>query len=220
MSSLSYCNAVRNAMEDEIDLDMLFHDDTEPSGSQDASHSDGPQLSRLSKHHDVIMRIEAVFETVADALLNERAHITISLTSVSSDTLQDPSVRPRKALFTFPGKTANDAWRFSVIIRLLEIIHESLSDHVILTKRHVSDLYYRDPALFGRQSTVDRYVDHIAAAFSLPRSCLNVTAGVKGLMAGAVVVHRRDGSKIDLTTVQSSILIPNMEEVLSVDLSR
>ncbi|KAH0386392.1 DNA topoisomerase IV, alpha subunit, partial [Aureobasidium melanogenum] len=219
-SLLSYCNAVMDAMEDEIDLDMLFHDGTEPSGSQDTSHSDGPQLSRSSKHHDVIMRIEAVFETVADALLNERAHVTISLTSVSSDTLQDPSVRPRKALFTFPGKTANDAWRFSVIIRLLEIIHESLSDRVILTKRHVSDLYYRDPALFGRQSTVDRYVDHIAAAFSLPRSCLNVTAGVKGLMAGAVVVHRRDGSKIDLTTVQSSILIPNMEEVLSVDLSR
>lgn len=39
-------------------------------------------------------------------------------------------------------------------------------------------------------------------------------------MAGAAVVHRRDGSKIDLNTVQSSILIPNMEEVLSVDLSR
>ncbi|KAH0352584.1 DNA topoisomerase IV, alpha subunit, partial [Aureobasidium melanogenum] len=207
------------AMEDEIDVVMLFHDGTEPSGSQDASHSDGPQLSRSSKH-DVIMRIEAVFEAVADALLNERADVTISLTSESSDTLQDQSARPRKAVFTFPGKTANDAWRFSVIIRLLEIIYESLSDDVILTKRHVSDLYYRDPALFGRQSTVDRYVDQIAAAFSLPRSCLNVTAGVKGLMAGAAVVHRRDGSKIDLTTVQSSILIPNMEEVLSVDLSR
>ncbi|KAG9692067.1 DNA topoisomerase IV, alpha subunit, partial [Aureobasidium melanogenum] len=194
-----------NAMEDEVDVDMLFHDGTEPSGSQDASHSDGPQLSRLSKHHDVIMRIEAVFETVADALLNERADVTISLTSESSDTLRGSSARPRKAVFTFPGKTVNDAWRFSVIVRILEIIHESLLDNVILTKRHVSNLYYRDPALFGRQSTVDRYVDQIAAAFSLPRSCLNVTAGVKGLMAGAAV---------------SSILIPNMEEVLSVDLSR
>jgi DNA topoisomerase VI subunit A len=42
-----------------------------------------------------------------------------------------------------------------------------------LTPDH-SDLYYRDPALFGRQSTVDRYVEQIAAAFSVPRSCLNV----------------------------------------------
>ncbi|KAK6004629.1 hypothetical protein QM012_008491 [Aureobasidium pullulans] len=206
-----------NAMEDEIDVDMLFSSNvTEPPSSQDAYHSNDPQLSRLSKHHDVIMRIEAVFETVADALLNERADVTISLTSEFSDTLQDSSVRVRKAIYSFPGKTANDAWRFSVVIRILEIIHESLSDGFILTKR---DLYYRDPALFGRQSTVDRYVDHIAAAFSLPRSCLNVTAGVKGLMAGAAVIHRRDGSKIDLSTVQSSILVPNMEEVLSVDLS-
>lgn len=101
-----------SAMEDDIDVDMLFHDGVEPSGNQDASHSDGPQLSRSSKHHDVIMRIEAVFETVADALLNERADITISLTSESSDTLQDTFVRVRKAVFSFPGKTANEAWRF------------------------------------------------------------------------------------------------------------
>jgi DNA topoisomerase VI subunit A len=46
------------------------------------------------------------------------------------------------------------------------------------------------------------------------------TAGVKGLMAGAVVINRRDGSKIDLANAQSGILVPSMEEVLSVDLSR
>lgn len=41
-----------------------------------------------------------------------------------------------------------------------------------------SDLYYRDPALFGKQSTVDRYVGQIAAAFSVPRSSLNVVCKV------------------------------------------
>lgn len=39
-------------------------------------------------------------------------------------------------------------------------------------------------------------------------------------MAGAVVITRRDGSKIDLANVQSGILVPRLEEVLSVDLSR
>jgi meiotic recombination protein SPO11 len=39
-------------------------------------------------------------------------------------------------------------------------------------------------------------------------------------MAGAVVINRRDGSKVDLANVQSGILVPSMEEVLSVDLSR
>ena len=105
-------NTAMNAMKDDIDADMLFHDSIESCGSQDASLSDGPQLSRSSKHHDVIMRIEAVFETVADALLNERADVTISLTSESSGALQDTAVRARKAVFSFPGKTASDAWRF------------------------------------------------------------------------------------------------------------
>jgi len=39
-----------------------------------------------------------------------------------------------------------------------------------------SDMYYRDPALFGKQSVVDRYVDQIALAFDIPRSCLNVVS--------------------------------------------
>lgn len=39
---------------------------------------------------------------------------------------------------------------------------------------YTSDLYYRDPALFGRQTTVDRYIDHIAAAFAVSRSSLHV----------------------------------------------
>lgn len=39
-------------------------------------------------------------------------------------------------------------------------------------------------------------------------------------MAGAAVIHRRDGSKIGLTNVQNGVLVPSMEEVLSVDLSR
>lgn len=37
-------------------------------------------------------------------------------------------------------------------------------------------------------------------------------------MAGAAVIHRRDGS--NLTNVQNGVLVPSMEEVLSVDLSR
>lgn len=43
---------------------------------------------------------------------------------------------------------------------------------------------------------------------------------MKGLIAGAAIFHRRDGSKIDLANVQNGMLVPTMEEVLSVDLSR
>jgi meiotic recombination protein SPO11 len=97
---------------DEHDLDMLFDDGPESSDGQNAFIPVGAQLSRPNKHSSVIARIEAVFETVADALLNERADVTISLTSPSGNESRDTSVRTPKAVFTFPGKTANDAWRF------------------------------------------------------------------------------------------------------------
>ncbi|KEQ98138.1 hypothetical protein AUEXF2481DRAFT_2114 [Aureobasidium subglaciale EXF-2481] len=207
-------------MTGDSDHDMLFESDLSPPDDQDPSLSDGPQLRRPSEIDSVMVRIEAVFETIADALLNERADVMISLTANLSNALEATSVQGPKAIFTFPGKTATEAWRFSVVVRILELIHESISDGVTLTKRHVSDLYYRDPALFGRQSTVDRYVDQIAAAFAVSRASLNVIAGVKGLMAGAAIIQRRDGSKIELVNVQSGILVPSMEDVLSVDLSR
>ncbi|KAI5250647.1 DNA topoisomerase IV, alpha subunit [Aureobasidium subglaciale] len=217
-------------MAGDSDHDMLFETDLAPPDDQDPSLPDGPQLRRLSESDSVMVRIEAVFETIADALLNERADVMISLTANLSNALEATSVQGPKAIFTFPGKTATEAWRFSVVVRILELIHESISDGVTLTKRHEtssfkltvphSDLYYRDPALFGRQSTVDRYVDQIAAAFAVSRASLNVIAGVKGLMAGAAIIQRRDGSKIELVNVQSGILVPSMEDVLSVDLSR
>jgi len=101
-----------SGVKDESDLDMLFDDGPESSASQDVFDPVGPQLSRPNKHHSVITQIEAVFETIADALLNERADISISLTSFSPSISRDTSARVPKAVFSFPGKTANDAWRF------------------------------------------------------------------------------------------------------------
>lgn len=71
------------------------------------------------------------------------------------------------------------------------------------------DVYYKDPALFQTQATVDRIIDDIAYSFRLPRAAFNVvlltsTAGVaaltdhcdqvaaaKGLVVGAMRVVRR-----------------------------
>jgi len=38
------------------------------------------------------------------------------------------------------------------------------------------DIYYKDPALFLKQSVVDRYVDDIAFTFNVPRSALSVVS--------------------------------------------
>jgi meiotic recombination protein SPO11 len=114
------------------------------------------------------------------------------------------------------------------------LIHEALSKKVTLSKRHGRtlglpssrsvltsdrDIYYRDPALFGSQTAVDRYVDDIAFAFGVPRSTLNVTAVAKGLVAGAVTFCRRDGSSTNALSDREGMLVPNLKEVLSVSMS-
>lgn len=78
-------------------------------------------------------------------------------------------------------------------------------------------MYYRDPALFGSQATVNRYVDDIACTFNVPRSALNVAAAAKGLVVGAINFCRRDGSKVDAVADRDGMLVPSLKDVLSVD---
>lgn len=82
-----------------------------------------------------------------------------------------------------------------------------------------SDIYYRDPALFNKQSTVDRYVDDIACTFGVTRSALNVTAVAKGLVAGAVHFCKRDGATVDAAVDREGMLVPSLKDVLSVRIS-
>ncbi|KAK5009681.1 hypothetical protein LTR28_013960 [Elasticomyces elasticus] len=122
---------------------------------------------------EVVTKIESIFERIADALLNEKNEVEITLSS-------------RNGTAESPTKT---------------------------------DIYYRDPALFGKQAVVDRYVDDIACTFGAPRSFLNITAAAKGLVAGAFRLHKRDGSEVDGLSDREGILIPSMRDVLSVNMN-
>ena len=92
--------------------------------------------------------------------------------------------------FGFDGTDASPA----VLLRILDLMHEALSDNVIISKRCPSillsppsqaenslnlryrNIYYKDPALFKTQSTVDYYVDIIAYTFGVSRLALNVVS--------------------------------------------
>lgn len=80
------------------------------------------------------------------------------------------------------------------------------------------DIYYRDPALFGKQAHVDRYVDDIAFTFGVSRASLNVTAVAKGLVAGAVTFCRRDGSFTNAASDNEGMLVPIVKDLLSASL--
>lgn len=48
-----------------------------------------------------------------------------------------------------------------------------------------------------KQAVVDRYIDDLAFTFNVPRDALNIVATAKGLLSGALLVHKRDGQVVD-----------------------
>ncbi|CAG8632205.1 13749_t:CDS:2 [Rhizophagus irregularis] len=83
---------------------------------------------------------------------------------------------------------------FVIMIRILDICHELLIQNVTATKR---DIYYKDVKLFGNSQTVDLVIDELACFFQIPRSCLNVIASAKGLVAGSLKIIQKDRSILD-----------------------
>ncbi|RMY93861.1 hypothetical protein D0864_05620 [Hortaea werneckii] len=141
-------------------------------------------------HFTVIQCIEHIFQQIRDALHHESDDIGLTL-KVRTST-DDISRNAKTRRLSFPGRTAEEAWRF--------------------------DIYYRDVALFGKQAIVDRYVDDLAFTFNVPRSALNVAAAAKGLLVGKINFCRRDGSSVDCGADRDGMLIPDLKHILSVDM--
>ncbi|KAK3057679.1 endodeoxyribonuclease [Extremus antarcticus] len=196
---------------DDEDFEDLFAEAEMLEGSSQESLTE--QLADV----DVIGRIEDVFERVVNAVLHED-ELSLTLNRRPRAVQQGvPHINHRNGKLRFPGTTAEEAWRFTVVIRILELMHEALRTGVVISKR---DIYYRDPALFGSQAHVDRYVDDIAYTFSVPRASLNVVAAAKGLLAGAVSFCRRDGSMCCASSDRDGMLVPSLRELLSCDMSK
>ncbi|KAE9364749.1 DNA topoisomerase IV, alpha subunit [Stipitochalara longipes BDJ] len=179
----------------------------------------------LNNRGVVITKIEDIFESIADCILNEGKELVILLKSRPKNKIvanQDDSSSINKCLgsesrkITFPSKSPREAWKFTALLRILELSHEALVTGTVTTKR---DMYYRDPALFMRQAVVDRYVDDIAYTFGVGRDALNVVAAAKGLVAGSFSVERKDGSKIDYSIEPEGILIPSIKDIANVQVS-
>ncbi|EUC40547.1 hypothetical protein COCMIDRAFT_9596 [Bipolaris oryzae ATCC 44560] len=156
---------------------------------QHGRHTAEPTQRPVRDRYWVIARIEAMLERIVDNLLEQHKSLTITLKSRANFSRRnapsnegDGSIpKPKERDINFPGANAQEAWKFTVLLRILELIHGSLLDNTMMTKR---DIYYRHPDLFVKQSVVDRYVDDLACTFGITRSQLNVTAAAKGLVAG------------------------------------
>ncbi|KAL2067544.1 hypothetical protein VTL71DRAFT_1969 [Oculimacula yallundae] len=180
----------------------------------------------------VISKIEDIFESITDCILEERRELVIELKSRSKSNLkaqksetekveveleededEEMELRRRTTKITFPSRNQKEAWKFTALLRILELSHEALVTGIVTTKR---DIYYREPELFTKQAVVDRYVDDIAHTFGVGRDALNIVAAAKGLVAGSFRLTRTDTSIIDATVEPEGVLIPNPHEIESI----
>ncbi|CAP98697.1 Pc22g14090 [Penicillium rubens Wisconsin 54-1255] len=83
--------------------------------------------------------------------------------------------------YSWPGKTAYEAWKFTVILRILAILDQVIRTGQLISKR---DIYYIDPEFFRMQYIVDGIVDDLAYTIGVNRTALNVEAAAKGLVTG------------------------------------
>ncbi|PBP23672.1 DNA topoisomerase IV, alpha subunit [Diplocarpon rosae] len=183
------------------------------------------QIKRISNSNQlgiVISKMEKIFESITDCILDEKKELVIQLKSRSQKKQNlDENYRetPGKSTkITFPSQNAREAWKFTALLRILELSHEALVTGVVTTKRKFGllvprDIYYRDPELFMKQAVVDRYVDDIAYTFGVSRDALNVKAAAKGLVAGSFLVTRKDESVIDFTAEPDGVLVPNTTDM-------
>ncbi|USP72959.1 meiosis-specific topoisomerase spo11 [Curvularia clavata] len=171
----------------------------------------------------VIALIEAMLERIIDCLLRGDQSLTITLKSRAALSRRNTvgvegngSIpKPKEREIKFPGANPQEAWNFTVLLRILELIHGGLIDDTIMTKR---DVYYRHPDLFVKQSVVDRYVDDLACTFGITRSQLNVTAAAKGLVAGNFKLKQANSLVYNISH-KEGVLIPPVGNCDSWDLT-
>ncbi|WEW56038.1 endodeoxyribonuclease [Emydomyces testavorans] len=143
------------------------------------------------------------------------------------------NVEDCEVTYSWPGKTAREAWRFGVVMRILGHISEAIQGQFVASKR---DIYYLDPEYFGSQRMVDRYIDDISYTIGVDRMALHVAAAAKGLTAGCFKIRLQNGDILNvgehaevrekfsmfflvILTGKQGILISMVENIAEIDLS-
>ncbi|KAJ5191493.1 uncharacterized protein N7498_010478 [Penicillium cinerascens] len=118
--------------------------------------------------------------------------------------------------YSWPGATAYESWKFTVIIRILAIIDQAVRTGQWVSKR---DIYYIDPAYFRSQDTVDTVIDELAYTIGVDRGALNVEAAGKGLITGCFSLKRDSHVVVNAQFSSQDTLVPRIQEGDEFDIS-
>ncbi|KAI4142482.1 MAG: hypothetical protein L6R39_004917 [Caloplaca ligustica] len=184
------------------------------------SYSSDCSPRRRMADPSTIGKVESIVSQINQSLLDQDDCISIPLRMKRRANIASPQPSARSLnenyQLSFPGNTPEEAWRFTVVLRILELIHEALVANLIISKRNI---YYKDPELFRSQSIVDRYIDILAYTFGIQRAALNVTATAKGLVAGTFKIRYYDGSSSACEGAKDAVVIDRVDEIGSIDIS-
>ncbi|MCJ1310424.1 hypothetical protein MMC25_004088 [Agyrium rufum] len=182
--------------------------------------------------NEIINRIEMLVDDIVTTLAGLKVtSITLPIRRRQITRRQHIISRRReRQAVSFPNASEQRAWRFTVILKILNHVHHALIDDVIVTKRCLSyiveranfpsstdpylpsnltrDIFYQDPELFIKQRVVDEWIEDLAFTLSVPRLSLNVIATAKGLVAGCFDVLQRNGTKLNGAAELGGLSIP------------
>ncbi|KAL8751861.1 MAG: hypothetical protein Q9184_005921 [Pyrenodesmia sp. 2 TL-2023] len=164
----------------------------------------------------VVHQVQTIVGRIISSLQKQDDDISVSLKSKrpSIGSSSQSSTRPSNDFYklSFPGSTPEEAWRFTVVLRILELVHEALVTKMLISKRNI---YYKDPELFKSQTVVDRYIDIIAYTLGIQRAALNVVS----LPFFDVYKHCSLVPWLLCSCGKDPILLDNVDNIRSVDIS-
>ncbi|KAL4927789.1 putative meiosis-specific topoisomerase Spo11 [Aspergillus undulatus] len=182
--------------------------------------------NNLTPRSRVHKYLQDTLETVLTQLtLSEDATITLKRRAANATTTfhLDPSTGALESgqaestiTYSFPGKDAYEAWRFTIALRILSAVHDALQKGLPVSIR---DIYYTDPEYFESQGVVGRFVDKLALTIGVERADLNVEAAAKGLVAGYYRLTTTRGEVIDARGSTTDSLIPRVQDITELDIS-
>ncbi|UQC82028.1 type IIB DNA topoisomerase [Colletotrichum lupini] len=134
-----------------------------------------------------IVKLEDILISARESLLQSR-EISIPFRtrpSTNQSTSNHGPSRTTRLAVRFPGRTAEEATKFTRIMRIMQLSLNALTEGRLITKRNI---YYQDTDLFKRQSIVDNLVDDLAFTLGLGREDLGI---------GILIPSARTVSEID-----------------------
>jgi hypothetical protein len=181
-----------------------------------AAHSPRAPSTLPPSQAAIVAQLEEIFTSIFTDLsvshdltipVRSRPRLHRHFTSQHPPDLPLPTSTHPPSRYTYPSHVLSSAHRFAAALRILDIIHRALLTSTPTTKRNI---YYADPALFGSQRIVDRFVDDLAYTLGVQRCALNVVAASKGLVAGPLRIERGDGTLLDCSAEAGGVLVPTL----------